>query len=291
MRFAYFPGCASRTTATEYDASTRALCQRLGIELVDMEDASCCGLSITESVSHDLWVSLLARNLSLAEQKGLDLISTCSICSLNLSKAEDRLRGDPETRSRVNDILSKFGLKYTGEAKVRHLIDVIVHDIGFDALKEKMVRPLNGLKAAPFYGCQLIRPPEITRFDNPERPHLFDDLINAVGAESVDYVYKTKCCGGVLYLIDVELAQSLAKECLLDAKYSGADCMVTACPICHYMLDAHQLNIEKNNATRIDLPVLHFTQLLGLALGISPDDLKLTQNCVATEGILRSLGY
>lgn len=291
MRFAYFPGCASRTTTPEYDASTRALCQRLGIELVDMEDASCCGLSITESVSHNLWVTLLARNLALAEQKGLDLISTCSICTLNLAKAKERLRSDHETMSRVNDVLSGFGLKYTGETRVRHLIDVIVHDVGIDALKEMTVRPLRGLRAAPFYGCQLIRPPDITRFDDPERPHLFDDLIEAVGAEAVDYLYKTKCCGGVLYLIDVELAQSLAKECLLDAKLSGASCVVTACPICHYMLDAHQLNIERDNATRIDLPVLHFTQLLGLALGVSPEELRFSQNCVPTEGLLKALGY
>ncbi len=291
MKFAYYPGCASRTTATEYDLSTRALANKLGIELVDLEDASCCGMSVTESVSHNLWVSLLARNLALAEAKGLDLITTCSVCYLNLAKASERLRTDIQTKAKANEALSEFGLKYTGKAKVRHLIDVLVHDLGFEALGKSVTKPLKGLRAAPFYGCQLIRPPEITKFDDPERPKLFDELIGAVGAESIDYVYKTKCCGGVLYILDVDLAKLLAKECLLDAKLSGADCMVTACPICHYMLDAHQLNIERDYSTRIELPILHFTQLVGLGLGVDPSELGTERNCVSTEELLKKLGH
>lgn len=284
MKFAYFPGCAAgHGTSIEYDSSARVLAQRLGIELIELKEASCCGTPVESS--HGLWLSLAVRNLALAERQKLDLVTVCSGCFVTFRKAIEEMEAYPDLNAKVNDILSTFSLEYKGKTKIRHLLDVVVNDFGLKALGKEVKTPLRGLKVAPYYGCWLLRPPEITKIDD----HILDGLIDVLGAESIAYGDRSKCCGGPLLLADEKAALTLAKDRLTNAKFDGANCIVTACPLCHFMLDAQQHRIEKTYSVKIGLPVLHFTQLVGLALGIDPEHLKLSQNCVSTKRMLNTL--
>jgi len=289
MRFAYFPGCASKhSTTTEYDFSARALAVELGIDLVELEGANCCGMPL-KPAGQDVWLPLAARDLALAERKNLDIVTICSSCLLTFSKANKEITENPALKDRVNQALGRMGLEYNGGVKVRHLLEAIVNDLGVQTLAARMKMPLRGLKVAPFYGCHLLRPPEKIPFTELEHPHLLEDLIRALGAETVEY--RERCCGGPLYLLDEKTSVVLAGDCLMGMKSAGANCIVTACPLCHFMLDAQQSKVEKLRSTKIEIPVLHFTQFIGLALGVDPKKLKMSQNLVSTKKLVDTFSY
>ena len=285
MKFAYYPGCTLHGTAREYDASTKAVCKAAGIELNEIDDWNCCG-ALEAIFDKELSMGLSARNNMLAQKTGLDLVIPCSICSHNLSRADKSMKTDSVFRAKIEKAL---GGKYNG-VKIRHLLDVLVNELGTDALAKKFIKPLKGIKAVPYYGCLLVRPSEVSKFDNPENPTSLDNLIKATGAESLPFTQKTKCCGGNLLMSKQDYAFILTKKLFDEAKTAGANCIVVVCPMCHMLLDGQQKMIEKAHNTVIDMPVLYFTQLIGLAMGLAEKELELDKNMVSTAKLIASIG-
>lgn len=285
MKYSYMPGCSLLSTARGYDTSARAVVRELGSELVELEDWNCCGANAIESVSYLLSVALPARNLALAELANRELVTSCSSCFLNLFKVNHRLQREPPLRGRLEEILAAAGLRYSGKCRVRHLLDVIANDIGVQAVANRVERNLSGLKVVPYYGCQTVRP--YGEYDGPYLPTSMDRLIEAVGAEPFPYLWKTRCCGGVLMTTEKAIGVNLVAELLAAAQ--GADCIVTVCPMCQMNLDAYQGEISVQLGVRIRMPVLFLTQLLGLAFGLPEKELLLDQNIVSVSGLLRQL--
>lgn len=283
-KLTYYPGCPSATTAMEQDISTKAVFEKLGIELEELEDWNCCGA--LEAEDPKLVVALNARNLALAEKKGQDIVTPCSICYYNLARSDRALREDEKLRAELKAIDSS--LEYKGTVRAKHVLDVLVNDVGLDELARKMVKKVR-VKVAPYYGCYLGRPPE-TAIDDPDDPLLMDRLLELIGAELVPFSHlKTKCCGGPLMMTRSDIAFEMARRVLEGAKKAGADCIVLACPLCGMMLDAKQPDIEKTLQIKLEIPVVYITQLLGLALGIEPKKLGLNKNIVSTKRILEKV--
>jgi len=285
MKYSYMPGCSLLSTARGYDTSARAVVRELGSELVELEDWNCCGANAVESVSYLLSVALPARNLAMAELANRDLVTSCSSCFLNLFKVNHRLEREPWLRSKLDEILAAAGLHYLGKCRVRHLLDVVANDIGVKAVADRVKRNLSGLKVVPYYGCQTVRP--YGEYDGPYLPTSMDRLIEAVGAEPFPYLWKTRCCGGVLMTTEKAIGVNLVAELLSAAQ--GADCIVTVCPMCQMNLDAYQGEISTQLGMRIRMPVLFLTQLLGLAFGLPEKELLLEQNIVPVGGLIRQL--
>jgi heterodisulfide reductase subunit B len=266
MKLAYYPGCVSRSTGKDMDASTRAVCKALGIELVELEDWNCCGAT---HVSNELVATgLAARNMA---QTDLEIMTSCSICYSNLRTAVLNLE-DLETRKKVNAVLDK---KYSG-ARVRHTLDVILESLAEN--DERIVVPLKDLKVAPYYGCLLTRPQGLY---SPEFPTILEKLITTLQANPIDFRLKTFCCGGPIFMSQEEAADDIAFRILSEARKSGADVIVTVCPLCQLMLDAKQKSLEQKHGLKIEIPVLYVTQLTGIALGLGPEELGLNMNAVS----------
>ena len=266
MKLAYYPGCVSRSTGKDMDASTRSVCKALGIELQELEDWNCCGAT---HVSNELVATgLAARNMA---QTDLEIITSCSICYSNLRSAVLNLE-DLETRKKVNAVLGK---KYGG-ARVRHALDVILESLTEN--DERIVVPLKELKVAPYYGCLLTRPIGVF---SPEFPTILENLIKTLQAEPIDFRLKTFCCGGPIFMSQEEAADDIAFRILAEAKKSGAEVIVTVCPLCQLMLDAKQKALEQKHGTKIEIPVLYVTQLAGIALGLGPEELGLNMIAVS----------
>jgi len=266
MKLAYYPGCVSRSTGKDMDASTRSVCRALGIELQELEDWNCCGAT---HVSNELVATgLAARNMA---QTDLEIMTSCSICYSNLRTAVLNLE-DLETRKKVNAVLDK---KYSG-ARVRHALDVILESLTEN--DERIVVPLKELKVAPYYGCLLTRPIGVF---SPEFPTILENLIKTLQAEPIDFRLKTFCCGGPIFMSQEEAADDIAFRILAEAKKSGAEVIVTVCPLCQLMLDAKQKALEQKHGTKIEIPVLYVTQLAGIALGLGPEELGLNMIAVS----------
>ena len=279
MKYSYYPGCAQHGTAVDYRSSVEAVFGRLGIELEEVKNWNCCGaLHVPDRT---VKTGLSAR--TLASAKGLDMATPCNLCYSNLMRAQNALQ-DNTLRTRVNEALIE---KYDGNTKPKHLLEVIVKDLGLPKLAEQVKKPLK-IKAVPYYGCLLTRPEN--NFDSPENPRSLDDLIVSLGAEPVKYYYKTKCCGGPILITNEDLALNLAKELLVMAKESGADCIVVTCPMCHLQLDAKQKAAESKFNIKIDLPIIYFTQLMGLAMGFDPKELGLSRHLVPTDKLIAKIG-
>ena len=277
MKYSYYPGCAQHGTAVDYRMSVGAVFHRLGIELEEIKNWNCCGaLHVPD---RNVRVALSARTLGSAN--GLDIATPCNLCYSNLMRANTALE---ETALR-NVINEKLTNKYDGSTKPKHLLEVIVKDYGLSKLAEHVKKPLK-IKAVPYYGCLLTRPEN--KFDSPENPRTLDDLISALGAEPVKYYYKTKCCGGPILITNEDLALSLAKDLLDMAK--GADCMVVTCPMCHLQLDAKQKAVESKYNVKFNMPVIYFTQLIGIAMGLSPQELGMNKHLVPTDELVAKIG-
>jgi heterodisulfide reductase subunit B len=278
MRYTYFPGCSLESTGKPYDLSLRAVCRLLDVDLRELDDWNCCGATAYMSVAETLALAVSARNLALAEREGADLVAPCSACYLVLHKTHRYLAEQPELRARVGEALAQADLSYGGSLRIRHPLDVLVNDIGIEAIAAKAVRSLEGARVAPYYGCQLVRPER--GFDDREAPMWLDHLFRRLGADVVDFAMKVRCCGGMLMTTSEDVGLRLSGDVLACAMDAGANVVATTCPLCQINLEAYQDRIGRAMRRRIRIPAVYFTQLLGLALGAGAEELGLPLNLV-----------
>jgi heterodisulfide reductase subunit B len=278
MKYAYFPGCSLESTAKEYDLSARLVMRELGVELEELQDWNCCGASAAEITSHLLSLVLPARNLALAEQRDGNgqLVASCSACYVNLRKVEELAKADAAMLDKINQALDVDGLAYAGRTRVRHLLDIIANDVGVEAIAERVVRPLVGLRVAPYYGCMTVRP--YSPFDAPYLPETMDRVLAVLGVEVHPNPLKAACCGGTLSTTKREVGLKLVSD--LFRAVEGADCIVTVCPLCQMNLESYQGQVSKRLGQPLHMPVLYLTQLLGLAFGLPEEQLGLKHNIV-----------
>jgi heterodisulfide reductase subunit B len=260
MKFAYYPGCTSGSTSVEYEESVRETADALGIEFQEIPGWTCCGASSGHVIDHELSIALPGRNLALAEKMALPVAAPCPACSLRLKTAEYELARDSELKKKIED---DIGMHLELSRKSKHILEVLYHDVGIEAIKGKVVKPLEGLKVVTYYGCYLVRPPEVTAFDNPENPTVMDEIITALGAEVLDWSFKVDCCGGSLSIAVPEIVEKLSGKIIRGAREAGADLIVSACGICQLNLDMRQ----PKGAEDTKMPVLYFSELMSLAFG------------------------
>ena len=275
-KFLLFLGCAVPYRVSSYEISTRNVLARLGIELVEMHEYNCCGLPI-DPVSHEMMLAMAARNLCLAEKQGLNIVALCPGCAGTLRKVNKKLKEDKELRQKINGYLKETGLEFKGSIEVKHLVQLLAEDIGLEKIKNAIEKPLTDVLVADHGGCHLSRPAEEVGFDNPENPKVLKNLIEATGATYVEYADKTACCGAPIAGVNETIPLQLTKEKLGNIKEAGAQVLITVCPFCHMMFDTNQLRIERMFNTNFRIPVLHYPQLLGLAMGLSPEELGLKE--------------
>jgi len=286
MRYALFLGCTIPVRGQHYELSARKVAERLGVELVDVPGMDCCGFPV-KSVSWEASLVFSAKNLALAEREGLPLCSLCNACTVTLVEANHILKHDPELLEKVNSYLARLDLKYNGTVEVKHFARILYEDVGLERIKESVVKPLEGISVASHYGCHYLKPSEIyDHFDNPEHPYTLDELVELSGASAMDYSTKTLCCGGAILGVREDIALKMTKKKLDEVKGKGADALISICPFCSVMYEGNQKKIEKNFEVTYKLPVLYYPQLLGLALGISPDELGFKLNRVKAKDLL-----
>ena len=273
-RYLYYPGCSMEASGRAYRESLAGICEPLGITLDEISDWNCCGAVEYVTVSTTPAYALIARNLAIAageKKDGEPLVAACSACYLNLAKADHYMGAQPGLNSRVNDALGAGGLHYDpGTIKVRHLLDVIVNDVGLDAVKAAVKKPLTGLKVAPYLGCMVPRPDVTGRFTDHDQPKELDRLLRALGAEVVDYPLKTECCGGHMTQVEPKVGLELIRRLVSEAERREAAMMVTVCPMCQINIDAYQGEMNAMFHTRHKMPIVFFTQLMGVAFGLEP---------------------
>ena len=282
--YSYYPGCSVEASNRAYDISSRSVAQALGVDLIELADWNCCGATAYMSVREKRAMALSARNLALAERENRDLVTICNGCFSVLNKTNLYMAANKELRRDLCQALQAADLEYHGTVKVRHLLDVLVNDVGESAIRDKVAKDLKGLKVAPYYGCQLNRPKGM--FDDPERPTSLDGLVTWLGAEAVPYGLKTKCCGGMLMTTRPDVCETVVLRLLSAAVEAGAECIATICPLCQINLEAYQGKISKRFGGHFDLPIFYFTQLVGLALGLGEKELRLRDNLTPSEPIL-----
>lgn len=293
-KYLFYPGCSMQRSARSYLDSTLAIGGRLGVEPEEIRDWNCCGATEYISVHNAAAHALVARNLALAagQANGSDtIVAACSACYLNLAKTNSYMKHDRDLGEMVNQALAAGGLRYEpGTLKVRHLLDVVVNEIGLDGVKSQVVKPLNGLRIAPYYGCMIARPDRENRWDHVEHPLAMDHLMEAIGAEVVDYPMKTHCCGGHMTQIDLPVAYELIRRLIHGAAQHQADVIVTLCPMCQLNLDAYQVEVNRYFKTDFHVPVLYFTQLVGLAFGFTPEAMGIGKEFVDARPALSRIG-
>uniref|UniRef100_A0A832H2C3 Heterodisulfide reductase n=1 Tax=Oscillatoriales cyanobacterium SpSt-402 TaxID=2282168 RepID=A0A832H2C3_9CYAN len=296
LKYAYYPGCVAQGACRELHQSTQALSRALGIELIELKKASCCGSGTFKEDSQLLEDTVNARNIALAEALNLPLLTHCSTCQGVIGHVDERLKNaqtqNPAYLEQVNDLLCKEGCSpYTGSTEVKHILWALVGDYGLDALQEKVTRKLEGLKCAAFYGCYLLRAQDHIPFDDPYNPQSMENVFRAVGATPIYYRGRTQCCGWPLSSYATDQAFKMAGMHIQEAIAAGADCIVTPCPLCHLNLDSRQPEVETVIGQKLGLPILHLPQLISLALGVSPKELGLARHIVSTHPVLEALGY
>ena len=281
MKYLYYPGCSLEGTAFEYNASTQAFMQELEVDLLELEDWTCCGASAAEATSHLLSLALPAYILAMAEEMDgtKEILVPCSACYLNLKKVEEKSRKDPDLLDKINTILKEKKLHFNGQARVRHLLDVVARDIGPEKIVTRVKNPFMDLSIAPYYGCQCLRP--YTVFDDPEEPRSMEPVIEAVGAKIHPWNMGGKCCGASHMTTKPEVALELVAAILKAAR--GADAIVTVCPMCQMNFEAYQKKISRMWKEDLSMTILYLPQFLGLALGLSEQDLRLDLNLSITK--------
>jgi len=294
-RLLYYPGCSMSGTAQGYAKSLAAVSGPLGLQLDEVPDWNCCGASEYFSIGPLQGYALVARNLALAERQEVDgertLVAPCSLCFVNLAKTARYLRQDPALAGQVNDALGTASLSCTpGAVEVRHLFEVIAHDIGIDSIRARVTRPLKGLRVAPYLGCLVTRPDTEERWREKEHPHAFDRVLEALGAEVVDYPLRTDCCGGHLSQISPGMGLEMLRRLLDGAARLDVDLMVTICPMCQMNIDLYQSEVNHRFKTAFHVPILFFTQLMGLAFGFEAAELGIGSEVVDAGPALSKLG-
>ena len=284
MRYAFFVGCTTLARLWAYELSTRRVAEKLGVELVDMPGSSCCGTTYLDTLDHKTALAVAARNICIAEEMGLDIITICNGCTEVLTKANRELKANPALRDEINEVLAEVGKEFKGTVEVKHFVKMLKEDIRLDAIKAAVTRPFKGLRVGAHYGCHMLRPSDVMLYDDPEAPTTLDELIDVTGAESIAYPNKLECCTGPIMGIREDVTWSVGLEKVETVK-RYADIMVTACPFCYITYERCQLMAEESP----DVPVVHYPQLLGLALALSPDEVGLEMNNIDASRILRFL--
>lgn len=286
MKLAYYPGCSGEGTSKEYDVSTRAICEALGFTLTDIADWSCCGSTPAHSLDHALSGALSARNLALAASMEADCVVTpCPSCLSNLKHAKHRME-NPEFKASVDELLDE---PTTTLPESYSVLQVIVEKLSMEEITAKVKKPLKGLKVACYYGCLMVRPPKVMQFDDFENPMALDNILTALGAEVIPFPLKTECCGASFGVVEKDITAKLSGRILERAKQFGANCIVSACPLCQMNLDLRQFQAEKAMEQEFNLPVFYYTQLLGLALGLDDSALMMNKLVVSPKALLKSL--
>ncbi|MDZ7967322.1 MAG: CoB--CoM heterodisulfide reductase iron-sulfur subunit B family protein [Nostoc sp. DedSLP03] len=296
LKYAYFPGCVAQGACRELYQSTQALTQALGIELVELKKAACCGSGTFKEDSQLLEDTVNARNIALAEELNLPLLTHCSTCQGVIGHVNEHLKecqtSNPVYIEQVNGLLNKEGCSpYRGSTDVKHLLYALVTDYGLEEITKRVTRKLTGLKCAAFYGCYLLRAQKSMPYDDPFQPEAMENMFRAVGATPIYYRGRTQCCGWPLASYATTQSFKMAGMHIQDALASGADCMITPCPLCHLNLDSRQPEVEKVIEQKLGLPVLHLSQLIALSLGVSPKELGLDHHIVSTKSVLEKLGF
>jgi heterodisulfide reductase subunit B len=284
MIYAYFPGCSLESTAWDFDRSTRAVCAALGVDLVEIEGWVCCGSTPAHSQNASLAVALPAINLQKASAMNAPVVTACASCYSRLRFANHQVRSSASERGKIEEIT---GASYDGSVEVIHLLDLFTNRVGVSVIRKKIKRPLTGLKVASYYGCLLSRPPAISAFESADHPVSMDELNEAAGATAVQWPYKTECCGASLSLTDPTITSRLGNKLLTMARQAGADCLSVACPLCQSNLDLRQSDALAKSASTEPMPVLYITQLLGLALDLTPDALGLSALSVNADKLIK----
>ncbi len=289
--YAFFPGCVSRGGCPELYPATISVCERLGIQLNELKGASCTGAGVLQEKNQLLGDIMNARTFAMAEDLDLPIMTICSTCQGVMSQANKRLTSDPEYLKKVNNYLIFDNLKYQGTTVIKHLLWVIIEDIGVDKLQSFITRPLNGFKIAPFYGCYILRPSDALGFDEkPERQNSLEVIIAALGAEVVDFPGKSRCCGFPILTINEKNSNKMVAKHTTEVKELGADAMVTPCPLCHLNLDGYQpVAAAQENKGDINMPIIHLPQLLGLAMGEDPINLGFQRHIVSANAVLEKM--
>ena len=288
-RYALYLGCTVPVRALNYEMSARLVAARLGIELVDVDGFSCCGFP-AKPLDWKAGTLMAARNLALAEGMGLDILTLCSACTEMLTEANYHLQHDDELRAWANEELAKMGRQYNGTVRVRHIARVLYEEIGVERLRQEVTVSLEGFGFAPHYGCHYLKPSYLyDGFDDPENPRSLDELIAVTGAHSVRYEDESQCCGGGVLGFDAETALQVTKQKLDHVTTAQADAMVLICPFCSIMYEANQRRIESTYETEYKLPVLYYTQILGLAMGFTAEEMGFKLNRVKPRRLLKAL--
>jgi heterodisulfide reductase subunit B len=284
-KYLIFLGCVIPYRVSSYEISTRKVLDKLGVDLADMPQFNCCGFPL-DPISHDTMLTLAARNLCLAEQQNLNIMTLCNGCFGTLNHVNRELKEDKELREKVNRYLKEIGMEFKGTITVKHLVHVLAQDIGFEKIKENIQKPLNPLRVAQHSGCHIVRPAKYVSVDDPENPTVLKKLIEVTGAKCLDYMDEMECCGAPIIGVNAEIPLQLAREKLDHIRAVGAQALITVCPFCHMMYDLNQPRIERTFNEKFGIPVLHYTQLLGLAMGFNPDELAFKQLRVNASKIL-----
>jgi succinate dehydrogenase / fumarate reductase cytochrome b subunit len=287
MKVAYYKGCLASLSAKELDISTQALAPKVGLELEELDAVTCCGAGDIHEAEPDYYLHLNARILAYAEATGSDtLMTVCNVCTLNLRQANLILQNDDDVRARVNENLEAVGAPpYSGGVDVKHLLWLIAEGDGFERLKQAAHKGLKGLKVAPFYGCQILRPSKLLGFEDPDQPHSLEAIILACGGEPIDYPAKIKCCGFPIIQAREETALGELIQPLEQASEAGADAIVTPCPLCHLSLDAWQSKLKASTGKDFQMPILHLSQLIGVAAGLEASELKFKRHVVSVKPV------
>ncbi len=286
MKYAYFPGCSAESTARDMHQSTLAVAEALGIELVEPAGWTCCGATAGHQTDRVLAAALPAATLAKVADMKLDLVVNCAACYNRMKVANHEIAHNKEVRAKVAEAL---GRDYDGSVKVRHLLEVLLDDVGAEAIGAKLKKSLVGMKVACYYGCLLVRPKEVTGFDDPENPSSLDRLVSALGATALDWPHKVECCGGGLSMSRTDVVVNLTDSIVGMAKAAGAECIAVSCPMCQINLDLRQLDIAKTKGKHHEMPVLYVTQLLGLCLGLAPQRLGLNKLMISPAKVVKAL--
>jgi heterodisulfide reductase subunit B len=274
LKYLFFLGCAIPYRLPSYEVSARKVLKKLGVELVEMPEFNCCGFPL-DPVNHDMMLTFAARNLCLAEQQNLNIMTLCNGCFGILNHVNKELKEDKKIKEKVNGYLKEIGMEFKGTVTVKHLIHVLAEDVGFEKIKETVKKPLTQLRVAQHTGCHVVRPAKYIGLEDPENPTILKKLIRVTGAKCLDYMDEPECCGAPIVGVNEEIPLQLAREKLDHIRAVGAQAMITCCPYCHIMYDLNQSRIERTFNEKFGIPVLHYPQLLGLSMGIAPEELAL----------------
>lgn len=283
-KYAYYPGCSLEKMGQSYHLSALETTRKLDVDLQELDDWNCCGATAYFHVDELLAYTLAARNLAIAEKTGLDFVAPCSGCYKNTYFTNTNLKDDPDLFDHINYALEEDDLLYSGTTDVRHLMEIYVNDVGLDEIKNKVTHPLKGLRVAPYYGCQMLRPRK--DHEDVENPQFFEELLLTIGSDPVNFAYKLRCCGGSLIISSREAALDMVHMLLQSAADQDASVIATSCPLCQVNLECYQSQVNQEYGTNFEIPVLYFTQLIGLAMGIQPKKLGVGTELVSAKEVL-----